>query len=95
MTDEQRDRIEELEQYLMKQLMQIKRDYERAAEPILRELARLESMKPPKPFILSPDMVSREILDAAMPATKALLLECEQVPNIDHSPHPYWKNRSE
>lgn len=47
------DDLEEYERLLLAKLAELERDYRKAAEPILRDLAEIERRKPPKPIVIT------------------------------------------
>lgn len=52
----------EAERMLKQQLAELHVMYHRQAEPILRQLARLEAMRPPRPIWIDAGMLSQEML---------------------------------
>lgn len=47
------EKLAERERHLHQQLAELRMSYQKAAEPIIAELVRIESMKPPKPIIIT------------------------------------------
>jgi len=44
--------LDEVERHLIDQIEAIKREYQKAAEPLVKELLHIQSLRPPKPFFI-------------------------------------------
>lgn len=47
----------EYEQHLREQLVALQREYQERAKPIIDQLVRLESLKPPPPIFIDKDVI--------------------------------------
>lgn len=54
--------INDLESYLKGQLAEMQREYRQRAEPIIRQLCKIESMRPPRPIVIDASMIDPAIL---------------------------------
>lgn len=54
--------MSDIEAQLKRQLAELHREYQQRAEPIIRQLRKIESMRPPRPMIIDARMIDPAML---------------------------------
>lgn len=54
--------MSDAEAQLKRQLAELHREYQQLAEPIIRQLCKIESMRPPRPIVIDASMIDPAIL---------------------------------
>lgn len=54
--------IDDLESYLKGQLIELQKEYHKRAEPIIKQLCKIEAMRPPRPIVIDASMIDPDIL---------------------------------
>lgn len=54
--------INDLESYLKGQLVELQKEYHQRAGPIMQQLCKIESMRPPRPMVIDASMFAPDML---------------------------------